>query len=214
MKDIFVYIELPRVYFLKAYLVGGPGDLEVLGVEGTRVLGLVNLVGANLEAVEEVAIGSNIARKNNVILESKDVVNGLLTSEDILNKLSLVAGVTLEEINLQQLISLRSAVTVKLKTEVLANINSLSLSRVLDIETETTLLVFRVVKGSVARVILSGSSVGVGVAGRGDLESGGGGCACRTLLSLDHVGNPDTVVVKTSSGVGGDGVGDGSLGVQ
>lgn len=107
-----------------------------------------------------------------MILEGKDVVDGFFAAPDALDKLTLVAGVTLEEINLQQLIGLRSTVTLKLETKVLANINSLSLSRVLDFETETSLLVVGMVKGRVVDIVLSNRAIGIGVAGRGDLEGG------------------------------------------
>lgn len=155
------------------HLSRGSSNLEALGVEGTGIFGLVDLVGADLDAVEEVTVGSNVAGKDHVVLEGEDVVDGFLTGPNVLDELTLVAGVTLEQINLQQLVGLRSAVTLKLEAEVLANINSLTLSRVLNIKTEATLQVVGVVDSGIIDVILSDGTVSVGVArGAGDLEGG------------------------------------------
>lgn len=179
-------------------------------------MSFVELVRADLDAIEEVTIRGDVARKNNVILEGKDVVDGFpcLFLPDVLNELTLVAGVTLEEVNLQQVFSLRGTVTLKLKTNVLANINDLTFSRVLDIKTEASLLIVGVVESRIVDIILGHGSVGVGVASGGHLEGGGGRSTVGTVLAVNHVGDPHTVVVKTSSTVGGNGVGDGSLGVQ
>lgn len=166
------------------------GNLKVLGFKGTSA----SRLGGNVDLVVIISRGVNIVQ-DQVILQSEGVLEGLGAFPSSVDK-----RITLVEINLGQCIGLRGSITVDLEVKVVIASESTAFLRIVDRQTETTILVcLRIDAVIVERFSIFNVASSVGVRASGHLECARGLDTVRAMLVVDHVGDPDTNNIKKIS---------------